>query len=152
LLDLVLATARRVQVRLQRPDHTYGQPVLDLPIRHGHGLAVGDPDGDGDTDVYLVEGCVRGRNMPDWLLVNEAGPSAYEPRRVARVQDGCGDTAEAIDFDGDGMDEFVVLNGGGTDQALPRGPEQLLTLGSWMSGDQLDAESRPSPMALVSAG
>jgi hypothetical protein len=131
LLDLVFTTERGLQVRLQRPDHTYGPPVLSLPIRHGHGLALGDPDGDGDTDAYVVEGCVRGRNMPDWLLLNGPGPSAFEPRRVARVASGCGDTAEAIDFDRDGMDEFVVLNGGGTDQSLPRGPEQLLTLGSW---------------------
>jgi hypothetical protein len=131
LLDLVLTTVRGLQVRLQRPDHSYGPPVLSLPIRHGHGVAVGDPDGDGDEDIYVVEGCVRGRNMPDWLLVNGPGPSAFEPRSVARVQDGCGDTAEAIDFDGDGKDEFVVLNGGGTEQSLPRGPEQLLTLGSW---------------------
>jgi hypothetical protein len=130
-LDLVFTTVRGLQVRLQRPDHSYGQPVLRRQLRHGHGLAVGDPDGDGDTDVYVVEGCVSGRNMPDWLLVNEPGRRTFESQSVARLGSGCGDTAEAIDFDGDGMDEFVVLNGSGTHQGRVQGPEQLLTLGSW---------------------
>ncbi len=79
-LDLVFTTVKGLQVRLQRPDHTYGPPVLRRPLRHGHGLAVGDPDGDGDSDVYVVEGCVGGRNMPDWLLLNEPGRRAFEPQ------------------------------------------------------------------------
>jgi hypothetical protein len=48
------------------------------------------------------------------------------------VADGCGDTAAAVDMDRDGMDEFVVLNGGGRGQPLDLdGPDQVLTLGDW---------------------
>jgi FG-GAP-like repeat len=136
-LDLVFTTVRGLQVRLQRRDHSYGPPVLKRPLRHGHGLAVGDPDGDGDSDIYVVEGCVNGRNMPDWLFLNAPGRGAFEARSVAGVGSGCGDTAEALDFDGDGLDEFFVLNGSGTYQGRARGPEQLLTLGAWGMAEDL---------------
>jgi hypothetical protein len=46
--------------------------------------------------------------------------------------DGCGDIAAAFDWDGDGADEIMVLNGGGTSQPLDLdGPDQLLTFGDW---------------------
>ena len=37
---------------------------------HGHGLAVGDVNGDGAPDVYAVDGCVDRVNQPDLLLLN----------------------------------------------------------------------------------
>jgi len=130
-LDLVFTQRHRLVVELQGPKHRFSA-ALRLHLRHGHGLAVGDPDGDGDPDIYVVEGCVDGDDMPDWLLFDDRDAGVLRPRRVARVPGGCGDTAEALDFDHDGMDEFVVLNGGGVDQGFQhRGAEQLLTLGDW---------------------
>lgn len=132
-LDLVITTARQVQVRLQRPDHTFGPASARFKVQFGHGLTVGDPDGDGDDDIYVVEGCVGGVNMDDWLLVNAGGGQKFGMRRVARVSKGCGDTAATLDFDHDGLDDFVVLNGGGMDQPhILDGPDQLLTLGGWV--------------------
>jgi hypothetical protein len=128
-LDLVYAQERELTVAMQGAAHRFSAR-LHLRLRHGHGLAVGDPDGDGDPDVYVVEGCVDGRDMPDWLLLGDSG--SFEPERVPPAPLGCGDTAETFDFDHDGMDEFVVLNGGGIDQGLKHhGPEWLLTLGDW---------------------
>jgi VCBS repeat protein/FG-GAP repeat protein len=130
-LDLVFAQAHRLVVEIQGAAHRFSS-TLQLRLRHGHGLAVGDPDGDGDPDIYVVEGCVDGSDMPDWLVFVERDARSFRPRRVARVPGGCGDSAEAFDFDQDGMDEFVVLNGGGVDQGFQhRGAEQLLTLGDW---------------------
>jgi FG-GAP-like repeat/FG-GAP repeat len=133
-LDLVYTQTRTVTIALQGRRHRFSV-ALRLPLRQGHGLAVGDPDGDGDTDVYVVEGCLGGRDMPDWLL-RSVGDGRFAPERVAAVNAGCGDTAAAIDFDRDGMDEFVVLNGGGAGTAGHRGPEQLLTLGDWRPSGQ----------------
>ena len=130
-LDLVFAQEHELTIAMQGPTHRFST-VLRLPLRHGHGLAIGNPDGDRDQDVYVVEGCVDGRDMPDWLFVTSSGGRSFRPERVARAKAGCGDTAESFDFDHDGMDEFVVLNGGGVDQGLTHhGPEQLLTFGDW---------------------
>lgn len=129
-LDLVFLSERELTLVLQGPRHRFSV-ARRLPLRHGHGLAVGDPDGDRDLDIFVVEGCVDGRDMPDWFLrIGRAG--TFTAERVARVSAGCGDTAEAIDFDGDGRDEFVVVNGGGAGETEgQRGPEQLLTFGDW---------------------
>lgn len=128
-LDLVYTQQHELTVARQGAAHRF-EAVFRLGLRHGHGLALGDPDGDGDPDVYVVEGCVDGRDMPDWFLMR--GPRSFFPRRVHAASTGCGDTAEAFDFDHDGKDEFVVLNGGGVDQGLKHhGPEWLLTLGDW---------------------
>lgn len=131
-LDIVYLTIDRLEVRLQRADHTFSPVVASRPLLHGHGVAVGDPDGDGDGDIYAVEGCVGRENQDDWLLVNDGSGSHFRLRRAGRVADGCGDTAAAVDMDRDGMDEFVVLNGGGRAQPLDLdGPDQVLTLGDW---------------------
>ena len=131
-LDIVYLTIDRLEVRLQRADHTFGPVVASRPLLHGHGVAVGDPDGDRDADIYAVEGCVARENRDDWLLVNDGTGRHFGLRRAGHVADGCGDTAAAVDMDRDGMDEFVVLNGGGTGQPLDLdGPDQVLTLGDW---------------------
>jgi FG-GAP-like repeat len=131
-LDIVVITRESVAVRLQRADHTFGPTVAWRPLSNGHGVTVGDPDGDGDNDIYVVEGCVRRRNRDDVLLVNDGSGRHFLLRRMDRVRYGCGDTAATLDFDRDGMDEFVVLNGGGKDQPLDLdGPDQLLTMGDW---------------------
>jgi hypothetical protein len=129
-LDLVFLDERELTLVLRGPGHGFSVAGR-LSLRHGHGLAVGDPDGDRDLDIFVVEGCVDGRDVPDrFLRVGRAG--AFTEERVARVPVGCGDTAEAFDFDGDGLDEFVVLNGGGAGETEgSRGPEQLLTFGDW---------------------
>jgi hypothetical protein len=130
-LDLVFTRRQELAVAMQRPAGRFAE-VLQRPLRHGHGLSVGDPDGDGDPDIYVVEGCVDGRDMPDWLFLVSRRGRSFDARRVPRALAGCGDTAEAFDFDHDGRDEFVVLNGGGVDQGPKHhGPEQLLTLGDW---------------------
>ena len=129
-LDLAYVNERGLTVALQGRRQRFAV-AWRLPLRHGHGLAVGDPDGDRDLDIFVVEGCVNGRDMPD-RFVRVGGDGSFTPEHVAPVSAGCGDTAEAFDFDGDGMDEFVVLNGGGAGETEGhRGPEQLLTFGDW---------------------
>jgi VCBS repeat protein len=134
--DLVLVHLTDLQVRLGRPDGSFGAPVLSHPLGHGHGLAIGDVDGNGTPDIYAVDGCEARVNQPDVLLLNRGDGRHWTqialPPLPAGELAGCGDTATMVDFDRDGKQDIIVLNGGGNDQPLDLdGPDQLLTLGSW---------------------
>lgn len=134
--DLVLVHLDDLQIYVARPDGTFGAPVYQHPMAHGHGLAVGDVNGDGAPDVYAVDGCANRVNEPDLLLLNNGNGTSWQQLALPALPPGelagCGDTAAMVDFDRDGMQDIVVLNGGGNDQPLDLdGPDQLLTLGDW---------------------
>ncbi len=130
--DLVTVQQQLLTVQIQQPDHTFGPVVFRRPLSAGHGLAVGDINGDGAPDILVVEGCVDRVNVEDVLLMNRGDGRGYTQKPVPHVALGCGDHAAAVDFDRDGMADFVVLNGGGFDQPLDlKGPDQVLTMGTW---------------------
>ena len=132
VLDLVLVHPKLLQIRLAGPDGRLTELVHTQPLGRGHGLAVGDLDGNGSPDVYAVDGCLDRVDMPDVLLLNDGGGRTWTPLEVPEPSDGCGDVAEMIDWDRDGAMDVLVLNGGGTSQPLDLdGPDQLLTLGDW---------------------
>lgn len=136
IADLVLVHLHDLEVRLGRPDGSFGAPVLTRQLAHGHGLAIGDVNGDDAPDIYAVDGCDDRVNAPDVLLLNGGDGRTWTqialPPLPAGELAGCGDTAAMVDFDRDGWQDVVVLNGGGNDQPLDLdGPDQLLTLGSW---------------------
>jgi hypothetical protein len=131
-LDLVLVTPTELRILLAGQDGRIAGTVHAQPLDHGHGLAVGDVDGDGTPDVYAVDGCRDRQDQPDVLLLNDGDARRWTQVEVPPPGDGCGDLATAFDWDRDGADEILVLNGGGTSQPLDLdGPDQLLTLGGW---------------------
>jgi VCBS repeat protein len=128
-LDLVVVRQGQLEIQHGRRDGTFG-PVRDRwLLRNGTGLAVGDVDGIHGNDILAVQGCVDGVNQPDSLFVNRGSDRGWYRMRLTGDVIGCGDVAAAIDFDRDGKDDFVVMNGrpiqGG------KGPDQLLTAGDW---------------------
>ena len=88
----------------------------------GEGVATGDFNGDGRGDVYVLRTCVSGRDRSDLVLLN-AGHGDFRVRRIPGVARGCGNDVEAIDFDDDRRDDFLVLNG----KRRSEGPVQLFT-------------------------
>ena len=131
-LDLVMVSPKLLQIRLAAVDGRLTEIAHTQPLAHGHGLAIGDVDGDGAPDVYAVDGCLDRKDRPDVLLLNDGTGRGWAGLDVPPPGDGCGDVAAAFDWDRDGADEIVVLNGGGTSQPLDLdGPDQLLTLGDW---------------------
>lgn len=136
VLDLVLVHPQGVEVRLGGAAGRLGEPVLVRDAALGHGLAVGDVDGRNGPDLYVVLGCVDRVNVPDLLLLNGGDGRSWSEVPLPSLPEGdlagCGDTAEMVDFDRDGLMDVVVLNGGGSAQPLDLdGPDQLLTMGDW---------------------
>lgn len=87
----------------------------------GFDLAIGDVQADGLSDIYLVTDSTSSATNPtDRLFVNHGAFSftAVTPPGAG----GMGDSAVAVDVNGDGRDQFVVLNG--ADSAV--GPVQLI--------------------------
>jgi hypothetical protein len=62
-----------------------------------------------------------GRNSPDVMLVNRRDGRRWSSIIIPQVSGGSGDDAFAIDHDGNGLDDFLVLNGHNL-----RGPTQLI--------------------------
>ena len=131
-LDLVTVDAGHVTVRLRRAGGDLGHIVMSHRLRHGHGVAVGDIDGRNGQDILVVQGCIGNENEPDMLFLNDGTGRSWHRLTLTRGVPGCGDVAASLDFDRDGKDDFVVLNGGGSNGRLDLpGPDQLLTMGTW---------------------
>jgi hypothetical protein len=89
----------------------------------GETLATGDIDGDGDEDIYVVRTCASGANQPDLVYLNGGTGATFTKVPLPSGVPGCGNDVERVDYDGDGSDDFIVLNG---KQKKP-GPVQLFT-------------------------
>jgi len=109
--DLVTALWGRVEYRLNN-NGTLGPPVRAWAVPSSGGaraVSLGDADGDGDLDVYvLVANVPAATNPPDVLLRNNN--LQFTPVSVPGAS-GIGDAVTTLDGNGDGRAEFLVLNG-----------------------------------------
>jgi len=117
-LDLVQLAAGKLRVSVLRKGKY--RTVYERKITHGRAIAGGDANGDGKGDLYIVRSN-GGRNTPDVMLLNRRNGSSWSSVTIPQVRSGDGDDAYAIDHDGNGLDDFVVLNGHNR-----RGPTQLI--------------------------
>ncbi len=121
--DLARVRPGSVQVRLQRSG-TFTTQVLGRSLDAGRDLAAGDLDGDGDLDLYVLQGADGTvNNRPDLMLLNDGAGTAFTQTAIPLTTRGRGDAVASIDRDGDDADEFIVLNGEGS----ASGPIQLIT-------------------------
>ena len=122
LPDLITLTATTVAERLQRADGTFAPPQTILTVRAGESLAVGDVNGDHNPDIYVVCGRAGNANAPDYLLLGNAS-GGFTTQPIPETSTGQGDVAYPLDYNHDGLTDFLVLNGR---NPYP-GPIQLLT-------------------------
>jgi FG-GAP-like repeat len=123
--DLITLTSTAVAERHQRADGTFAPPSTILKVQNGMTMAMGDVNADHNPDIYVVGGKAGSGNAQDYLLLgNAAGGFATHPIPEATV--GYGDRVYALDYNRDGLTDFLVLNGGG-DSANVTGPIQLLS-------------------------
>ena len=117
-LDLVQLSPTRIRVSLLRNGRF--QQVYQRKLTYGRAIGVGDINGDRRDDLYIVRSN-GSRNPPDVMLVNHRNGRFFSSLSIPQVYSGDGDAAIAIDHDGNGLDDFVVLNG-----RNERGPIELI--------------------------
>ncbi len=126
--DLVQLSRDRIRISLWREGRF--RTVHERSLTNGRGLALGDVDGDGHLDIYLLRGIGK-VNDPDVVLHNDGTGRGWTAIAVPSVSTGVAEAVTTIDADEDGRDDFYVLNGW-----LKAGPTQLITF------DQLPGAAR----------
>ena len=122
-LDLVIVAESRLEVRLQRKHGSFrGEPVFERKLHQGNSVAAGRVNGDGRSDLYVVQQGPPGDDRQDLMLINKRGGRRFEPLRMPQTRRGRGDHVTALDYDRNRRSDFVVLNGDHT----ARGPVRLL--------------------------
>jgi len=117
-LDLVQLSETKLKVSLQKDGRF--KKAFERNLTEGRAIASGDVNGDKRADLYLMRSA-HDRNPPDVMLINRDNGRAWSSMIIPQVAGGAGDDAYAIDHDGNGLDDFLVLNGHNL-----RGPTQLI--------------------------
>jgi hypothetical protein len=117
-LDLVQLSPTRL--RISRLERGRFRTVYERRLTYGRAVSGGDINGDGRDDLYIVRANGE-RNLGDVMLVNHEGGRRWSSLTIPQTSSGHGDDALAIDHDGNGLEDFVVLNGNNA-----RGPVQLI--------------------------
>jgi hypothetical protein len=115
-----LAQVGDEKLRVSLGDGKRFSKAWEIPLTDGVALAAGDVNGDHRPDLYVVRSSMAG-NDRDLLLVNTARGRSFTSVSIPQVSTGRGDDVVSLDFDHNGLADFVVLNGLET-----RGPVQLL--------------------------
>jgi FG-GAP-like repeat len=113
-LDLVQLNPKHLRVSLQMPNGTFAQ-AFDLTLSGAASMAVGDVNGDGLADIY-----VRG-NRSQLMLVNDGDGTSFSSLALPPIRAGSAAQVLAIDYDNNGLTDFLTLNG-----AYAPGPLQLI--------------------------
>ena len=83
---------------------------------YGRDAVFADLDNDGDLDLYVVTGGIRGRNPPDVLYRNDGDGTFTDVTAesgAAGPREGTGDAVVAFDYDRDGRLDLFTINGHG---------------------------------------
>ena len=102
--------------------------VFSTTLQYGYSVAAGDVNSDSRPDVYVMRGKdAAGANAPDQVYLNDGdGASFTRMSSIPSTSQGVADSVAPIDYDGNGLTDFLVLNGGGANEDEILGPVQLI--------------------------
>jgi hypothetical protein len=101
--------------------------IFSTTLQYGYSVAAGDVNTDNRPDVYVMRGKdAAGNNAPDQVYLNNgAGTSFTQMSSIPSTSQGEPDSVAPLDYDGNGLTDFLVLNGGGEQESGP-GPVELI--------------------------
>jgi len=101
--------------------------VFSTTLQYGYSVAAGDVNSDNRPDLYVMRGRdAGGTNAPDQVYLNGgAGDSFTRMSSIPSTSQGSPDSVAPLDYDGNGLTDFLVLNGGGEKESGP-GPVELI--------------------------
>jgi len=101
--------------------------VFSTSLQYGYSVAAGDVNSDNRPDVYVMRGKdAAGANAPDQVYLNDGNGSSFiQMSSIPSTSQGETDFVAPLDYDGNGLTDFLVLNGGGEEGSLA-GPVELI--------------------------
>jgi hypothetical protein len=121
-MDVVGFNGNATQFRIQLAKAggtTFGGPVGTRAVSAGAEVGVGDTNGDGNPDVYIVTGSTN----PDTLLLGNGSGTQWTVSPTPQATSGSGQSVIPFDYNQNGTVDMIVMNGAdGT-----TGPIQLIT-------------------------
>jgi hypothetical protein len=95
--------------------------AFSMTLQYGVSVAAGDVNGDDRLDVYVLRD-TSGANPPDQVYLNNGSGTGFsQMSSIPSTSQGLADFVAPIDYDGNGLTDFLVLNGQKTG-----GPVQLI--------------------------
>jgi hypothetical protein len=106
-------------------------------LQYGYLVAAGDVNSDNRPDVYVMRGQdAAGANAPDQVYLNGGvGSSFIRMSSIPSTSQGEADFVAPLDYDGNGLTDFLVLNGGGEEGNLAGPVELIAFVGSTTPAD-----------------
>jgi hypothetical protein len=101
--------------------------VFSTTLQYGYSVAAGDVNSNNRPDVYVMRGRdAAGINAADQVYLNDGDGSSFtRMSSIPSTSQGSPDSVAPIDYDGNGLTDFLVLNGGGEKESGP-GPVELI--------------------------
>jgi hypothetical protein len=111
VLDLVNVAKKSLGVRYGTGDGRFSELVYSKALTAGRAVGVGESNGDGRPDMYVVQSQQDPTlpNPPDLMLLSTSTGWAQTP--IPETSKGCGSAVSVLDYDRNGLDDYLVSNG-----------------------------------------